>query len=151
MVALQRHALPFPRRIGVPKALGRLRSGKALLVVAGVMILAAATLQVNQFSLSASTGYQIDNLNTLRAAKQAENHQLEAEVAQLSSLARVDWEARVNLHMVPPTRKLYITVNQPVPQGEALPTRFLPGPTTTAGAAQQRDSIWKRLLKLLPF
>jgi cell division protein FtsL len=129
-----------------------MRSGRAMLVLAAVLVLAVALLQVNQFSRLTSTGYQIDSLTQLRDSKQAENHQLEADVAQLSSLARVDWQARVNLHMVPATRKLYISVNQPVPRRETLPTRFLP-PENGGSAAPpaQSDSIWERLLKLLPF
>ncbi len=151
MAALQRHALPFPRRFRWPNLAGRLRSGRALLALAIVLVLAVALLQVNQFSRLTSTGYQIDSLTQLRDAKQAENHQLEAQVAQLSSLARVDWEARVNLHMVPATRKLYISVNQPVPARETLPTRFLPQGNVAAVAPAPSDSIWERLLKLLPF
>jgi cell division protein FtsL len=160
MAALQRHALPFPRRFRWPNQrfrwpnlAGRLRSGRVLLALAAVLVLAVALLRVNQFSHLTSTGYQIDSLTQLRDAKQAENHQLEADVAQLSSLARVDWEARVNLHMVPATRRLYISVNQPVPARETLPTRFLPQQSGVAAAPAQSDSnsIWERLLKLLPF
>jgi cell division protein FtsL len=152
MAALQRHALPLPRRLPNPRLFGWLRSGKGLLTLAILLVLAVAALQVNQFSRLTSTGYEIDQLNQLRAAKQAQNHELEAEVARLSSLARVDWEARVDHHMVPATRKLYIAVNQPVPQRETLPTRFLPQPSPVATAeSAPGDPIWKRLLKLLPF
>lgn len=152
MAALQRHALPFPKRLSAPKAMGRLRSGKLLVTAAAMLVIAVALLQVNQFSRLTSTGYQIQQLNQQRAAKQAENHELAAEVARLSSLARVDWEARVNQHMVPAGRKLYINVNHAVPERETLPTRFLPqekpAPAPTAAAD---DPLWKQLLKLLPF
>ena len=68
----------------------------------------AAGFQVNQFSRLTSTGYEINELNRQRAERQAANHELEAEVAQLSSLARVDWEARTRLHLEPAQQKLYI-------------------------------------------
>jgi len=150
MAALQRPALPFPRRLGARRALARLRSGKLPLVGAGVLLLAAALLQVNQFSTLTSTGYQIDALNEERAAKQAQNRELEAEVARLSSLARVDWEARVRLGMVPASRTLYINVNQPVPGQETLPTRFWPVAPPAAAAEAPGEPWWKRLFKLLP-
>jgi len=153
VAALQRHALPFPKRLSAPKAIGRLRSGRLLLAGAVALVVGAALLQVNQFSQLTSTSYQIDQLNQQRAATQAENLQLEADVARLSSLARVDWEARVQLHMVPAERKLYLDVNHAVPERETLPTRFLPPekPAAAAPAAATTDPLWKRLLKLLPF
>jgi cell division protein FtsL len=150
MAALHRPALPLPRKLGVP-GLGKVRSGRLLLWGAIALIVVLALLQVNQFSRLTSTGYQIDELNTQRAAREAENHDLAAQVAQLSSLARVDWEARVRLHMEPAQQTLYVAVNQPVPQQQLLPTRYLPpqGPPAAAPAGQR--SLWKRALDLLPF
>jgi cell division protein FtsL len=125
-------------------------------MVAGavVLIVAAAALQVNQFSHAASTGYTIDQLTQERAAKQAENHDLEAEVAQLSSLSRVESEARGRLGLVPATRKVYVTVNQPVPNGQSLPLRFQLQALAAAAASPAPPAappLWKRLLHLLPF
>lgn len=143
MAALHRPAIPAPRILGRP------RPGKLLLVGAIALVVVAAGFQVNQFSRLTSTGYQINGLNRQRAERQAENHALEAEVAQLSSLARVDWEARTRLHLEPAQQKLYITVNHDVPDRQTLPTRFLPPEPPDAGRAG--DPIWKRLLKALPF
>jgi cell division protein FtsL len=119
-----------------------------------MLVIGIALLQVNQFSRLASTGYQINELNRERAARQAENHDLEAEVASLSSLARVDWEAHTRLHMEPAQQRLYISINHPLPRRQALPTRFLPQPKPAGEApapAARGDSIWEQLLKLLPF
>jgi hypothetical protein len=124
-----------------------------------MLVIGIALLQVNQFSRLASTGYQINELNRERVARQAENHKLEADVARLSSLARVDWEARTRLHMEPARQRLYFSINHPLPQRQALPTRFLPQPKTAREApaaeapapAAHSDTIWERLLKLLPF
>jgi cell division protein FtsL len=143
MAALHRPAIPAPRILGRP------RPGKLLVAVAIALVVIAAGFQVNQFSRLTSTGYQINELNRQRAERQAENHALEAEVAQLSSLARVDWEARTRRHLEPAQQKLYITVNHDVPDRQTLPTRFLPPEAPDAG--QAGGPMWKRLLKSLPF
>lgn len=120
MVAIHRPALP------PGQAFGRTLSSRRSLAIAAALALGFAGLQVNQFSRVTTTGYAIGTLERERAEKQAEVHGLEAEVARLSSLARVDWEARTRLGMVPATRRLYIAVNQPLPQEQTLPTRYLP-------------------------
>ena len=107
-------------------AFGRTLTSKTSLAVAAALALGFAGLQVNQFSRVTTTGYAIGELERTRAEKLAEVHELEAEVAHLSSLARVDFEARTRLRMEPATRRLYIEVNQPLPQRGTLPTRFLP-------------------------
>jgi cell division protein FtsL len=148
MAALHRLARPLPGRIAAP--IVRASSRRLTLVLVGAVVLAIALVQVNEFSRLTSTGYQINELNAQRSAREADNHALEAEVASLSSLARVDWEARTRLHMEPATRKLYIDVAGPAPGRETLPTRFLPvehpnaSPTPAGGT-----SLWKRLLRLL--
>lgn len=141
MAALQRPAVSAPRILAKP------RTGRVLLVVTVALAIVAAGFQVNQFSRLTSTGYQINELNRQRAERQAANHALEAEVARLSSLARVDWEARTRLHLEPAQQKLYITVNHAVPDRQTLPSRFLP---PDAPAASPGEPVWKRLLKSLP-
>jgi cell division protein FtsL len=143
MAALHRPAAVAPR------IFGKARPGKLLVAGAIGLVVVAAGFQVNQFSRLTSTGYEIDALNQQRAEKQAENHAIEAEVAQLSSLARVDWEARTRLHLEPAQQTLYLTVNHDVPDRQTLPTRFLPAEPATPGQAD--EPMWKRLLKSLPF
>ena len=143
MAALQRPALAPPRHLRRP------RTGKLILVGAIALVIIAAGFQVNQFSRLTSTGYQINELNKERSGREAANHALEAEVAQLSSLARVDWESRTRLHLEPAQQKLYLTVNHRVPDRQTLPTRFLPPEPPQVG--QSGDPLWKRLLKALPF
>lgn len=148
MAALHRPALPLPGRLAAP--LARIRSGRATIIIVAVVVFGIALAQVNEFSRLTSTGYQINELTAERSARQADNHALEAEVASLSSLARVDWEARTRLHMEPPKQTLYIDVNSAAPDRQTLPTRFLPAerpaaaPTPAGGT-----SLWKRLLRLL--
>ena len=141
MAAIQRPALPA-------RSLPSLRRSPRFLVgLAAALVLGGAMLQVNQFSAVTTTGYHIDELERERAAKQAENDELEAEVARLASLARVDIEARVRLKMEPAQRILNIEVNHPVPDHQTLPTRFK-APSEPAGEAAD-GSLVDRLLDLL--
>jgi cell division protein FtsL len=148
MAALHRPALPAPR------ALGRHVGGRWLIVVAAGAAVLFALLQVNQFSRATSTGYALDALRQQQAMKQAQNHELEAQVAELSSLGRVSWDARTKLGLVPASKRVYITVNQPVPDRQTLPTRYqqqaaaaAPAATPQAGGAPW----WKHILDLTPF
>ena len=149
MAALHRPALPLPGRLAAPIA--KARSHRVALILVGLVVLGIALVQVNEFSRLTSTGYQINELTAERSARQADNHALEAEVASLSSLARVDWEARTRLHMEPAKQKLYIDVNGAAPDRQTLPTRFLPSerpaaaPTPAGGT-----SLWERLVRRLP-
>jgi cell division protein FtsL len=143
MAALQRPAIAAPRIFRKPKP------GKLMVAGALALVVVAAGFQVSQFSRLTSTGYEINELNRVRAEKQAENHALEAEVAGLSSLARVDLEARTRLHLEPAQQKLYIIVNHEVPDRQTLPTRFLP--PDAPDLEQPNEPIWKRFLKSLPF
>ncbi len=150
MAALHRPALPLPGRLAAPIA--KVRSARGALILVAAAVLGIALVQVNEFSRLTSTGYQNNELTAERSSRQADNHALEAEVASLSSLARVDWEARTRLHMEPPKQTLYIEVNSAAPGRQTLPTRFLPaqGPVaapTPAGGT----SLWGHLLRrLLP-
>jgi cell division protein FtsL len=143
MAAIQRPALP------IPLARGRLRTGRWL-ALAVALVVGGALLQVNQSSAVTGTGYDIEGLKRERAAKQAQNHDLEAEVARLSSLARVEIEARVRLQMDKPKNTLNMNVAGPVPDHQTLPTRFLPPPFEDRDAGAD-PPFWRRLLDLLPY
>ena len=146
MAALHRPAIPAPRILGRP------RSGKLVLYVVGAIIVGVALLQVNQFSRLTSTGYEIESLKRERDIKLAENHKVEADVASLSSLARVDLVARTQLGFVPATRRMYIDVNHPVPQRQELPTRFQPEAQPATAAPHNGAPWWQRAIGwLLPF
>ncbi len=144
MAAIQRPVV-LPRRVP-----GRLKSGSLLLIIAAVLVTGVAALQVNQFSAVTGTGYEIEDLKRERGAMQAANHDQEAEVARLSSLARVEIEARTRLGMVPATRVLHLDIVGAVPDHQTLPWRFLP-PERAAADAQNGPSLLDQLLDLLPF
>ena len=143
MAAIHRPAFPAQR------APGRV-SGSLVLAGAVVLVIGAALLQVNQFSAVTGTGYQIESLRQERAAKLAENHALEAEVARLSSLARVEMEARTKLDMAPASRVMHLQINGPVPERQTLPTRYLAAEDASKADAAD-PPLWKRLVDLLPF
>ncbi len=151
MAMLHRLPLPRPRPFSLPRPHFRIPkriSLRWLLVLAGLFIVAVGLVQVNQLSRVTSAGYEIDRLNQERAQKQAENSQIEADVARLSSLARVDIEARMRLGMVPAQARLYLTLNHSVPDRQTLPTRFLP--VVRPQPAPSNPPLWKRLLHKLP-
>ena len=73
------------------------------------------------------------------------------KVNQFSRATSTSYEinALTRLHMEPAGQKLYIGINQPVPDRQSLPTRFLPPqhPQT----APSGGAFWKRLLHRVPF
>jgi len=147
MAALNRPAIAaprfFPRRI----------SARLLLVLACGLILVIGGVRINQFSRLTTSSYEINDLERLRDAKQARNHEVEARVAELASLARVEWQARTEMGMVPPARRMDIGVNQAVPERQTLPTRYLPVEPSVAPPIEEGAApLWQRALKLLlPF
>lgn len=142
MVALRRTP------IFAPRAFFHKRRGWLALIAGAALVSAVGALQVNQLSSATVTSYEINELNRERAARQAANHDLEAEVAGLSSLARVDIEARLRLGLQPATRKLYIDVNQPLPEAQTLPTRYMP--LDGAEPLPEPASIWDIVSGLVP-
>jgi cell division protein FtsL len=145
MAALHRPALPAPRAFGRPVSKRWLVTGVVLLGIA------AAAMQVNQYSRATSTSYAIDALARERATKQAENQELEAEVAQLASLARVEQDARTRLGLVPAKHTIYLDVNQPAPSRDDAAPAGLQSPAAPPAPKAHHTPLWKRPLKLIPF
>jgi cell division protein FtsL len=129
---------PFPRLTGVRPALLF-----GFLVVAGVGL-----LQVSQTSNATTTGYSLQRLEQERFAKQAEVHQLEAEVALLTSIDRIEKEARGRLGMVPADNVMSLEVHKQPPDQQLVPLRFL---SQSKALQIETRSWWQNLLGLLPF
>ncbi len=136
-----------------PKATVSLRLGPVLLV-AGLAIVIIALLQVVQTSEATTTSFAIQELEQERLELETSVRQLEAEVAALSSLSRIEQEAR-RLGLEPPQARESVEVNVAwlAADEERLPTRFAPGEQGQAGVDGHPDSSgwWRDLLKLLPF
>ena len=145
MVAIHRPALT------TPGLLRRHVSMRRLLIVAAAVAVAVALVQVNQLGRVTSTGYEIDALSRERAAKQAENLELEGDVANYSSLAHIDIDARLRLHLVPAARRLYLPIDHAPPERDSLPTRYLPAARPTQSQPPSRAPWWKRALDHVPF
>jgi cell division protein FtsL len=104
--------------------------------------------QVIQISDATTTGFNISRLERERLDWQASVRELEAEVAALTSLERVEREARERLGMVPAPQELHLEVNVPAPRQQLIPRRFL---DEEALPAEPAGSWWEPLLRLLPF
>ena len=100
-----------------------------------------ALLQVLQSSSFAHTGQKMQRLETQKTRLPAEIHQLEAEVAALSSLDRTERAARDRLGMVPARNIEYISVVVKRPPG-----RCCPGPSSLRAAAEPASEPWWRPL-----
>jgi cell division protein FtsL len=142
MATLDRLAPPPTSSFPARTAWSPRRAIAAVLTVAA----AIALLQVFQSSSFANTGQSIQKLEAQRLDSSARVHQLEAEVAALSSLDRIERNARDRLGMVPARNITYVQVAVPAPDDPLLPRPVLsPAPVPAA-----RPSLWHRLLRLLP-
>ncbi len=83
-----------------------------------VVIIGGMGLLLLQTSVVASTGYQVENLQELKAALEQRNYELEAEVASLKSMERIEDAATHQMKMVRPQSYLYLSVDVPPPASD---------------------------------
>ncbi len=123
-----------------------------LLVTAGV-IGVIGLLQVVQTSDATTTNFAIQRLEQKKLEAQTKVHQLEAQVAFLTSLARVEREASERLGLEPPVAQQAVEVNVawPAADQQRLPTRFVPGGEVGAEGEAGESPWWRGLLGLLSF
>lgn len=116
--------------------------------IAAALLTAAviALLQVVQSSSFAHTGQQMQRLESERIALKAEVYDLEAQVAQLTSLDRTEQVAREKLGMIRARNVSYLSVGVDAPDGALLP-RPLVVPEEDEGFA---EPWWESLYKALP-
>jgi cell division protein FtsL len=112
-----------------------------------VVIGLAGLLPLMLSSRATSTSTDIRQLERVRNDWQARSQELQAEIAFLGSLDRIEKEARERLGMVPPSETIYVAVDEPAPEKQLVPLRFLP-----ADKEQPRhdDSWWESILDMLP-
>jgi cell division protein FtsL len=108
---------------------------------------AIALLQVVQSSSFANTGQQIQRLELEKQSRTAEIRDMEAQVAALSSLDRIERSARNQLGMVPAARIEHISVNAAAPGVPLLPRPIL---NPVRPAAPATEPWWQSLFKALP-
>lgn len=133
------HPIPQSRRIPVPVRLG----GINWWVLGAIAVLGVgATLPVLQNSTATSRGFEVQALQARQDQLQSEIKQIESEVAQLTSLQRIQRRAET-LGLVPGTDPIYIEVSEPGPAPAKIPSEYLPGPVHEA---DEPDPWWKSLL-----
>ncbi len=127
------------------------RRARALYVVlAAVAIL--ALLRVVQTSDATTKGFSIQELQQTELELRAQVNELEAEVASLSSLDRIDRDAR-RIGLTEPADRWGVQVNVPPPEtGDlGLPARSGSGNTEQAKESDDGTAWWEDVIDLLPF
>ena len=132
----------------LPKPLPQTTNVRPVLLGAFLVVALIGLLQVVQTSNATTTGYNLNRLEQQRQDDQAQVHQLEAEVASLTSMDRIEAEARGRMGMVPAGNTINLEVHKPPPEQQLIPRRFAPEPSSAAPAG---ESWWQSLLQLLPF
>ncbi len=129
-----------------------LRVGPVLLV-AVVAIVVVALLQLVQTSDAATSNFAIQKIEQERLELRTRTSQLEAEIAALSSLSRIEQEARERLGLEPAAAQQSLQVNVPWPGADQqlLPTRFAPDEEPEVVEQSDGSAWWRDLLELLPF
>ncbi len=124
-----------------------------VLAVAAVAIVIVALLQVVQTSDAASSNFAIQQLEQEKLELRTRTSQLEAEIAALSSLSRIEQEARERLGLEPAAAQQSLQVNVPWPGADQqlLPTRFAPAEEPEVVEQSDGSGWWRDLLELLPF
>jgi cell division protein FtsL len=131
----------------LPRPLPRITGARPALLIAFLVVACVGLLQVLQTSNATTNGYTLQRLQQERFDKQAEVHTLEAEVALLTSIDRIDKEARGRLGMVPATSTMTLEVHKQPPAQQLVPLRFI---TTSTTAKVESRSWWQKLLGLVP-
>ena len=148
-MATRVHAHPTaaaPER-AVPRNEGRQLSLPSLMTICLVVIGLAGLLPLIQSSQVTSTSSDVRQLERARNDWQARNQELQADIASLGSLDRIEKEARGRLGMVSPSETVYVLVDEPAPETQPVPLRFLP---TKMEPPRQEDSWWESILGNLP-
>ena len=128
-----------------------LRIGPVLLAV-GAVIAVVGVLQLMQTSRATTASFKIEQLSQQKLELETSVSQLEVEVAGLSSLARIQQEAK-RLGLGPPVAREVVEVGVPGPSGDSaqLPARSLQHEEPDTKAGGQKSPWWDDLLKHLPF
>jgi len=132
-----RRGMPLP---GVP---GKLQ---LWLVLAVGLAGAGALLPVVQNSIATSRGFDIQAAQRQETQLKGEISLLEADVAELTSLTRIERRAR-EIGLLPVPDPIYVNVNEPGPAPAKLPSEYLPREETRPVSS---SPWWKPLVSWLP-
>jgi hypothetical protein len=132
-----RRGLPLPNPVGQVN----------WLVVGAVALTGfAALLPVVQNSTATSTGFDIQASQREQIELQGQIGVLETDVANLTSLTRIDPRA-TEIGLAPVSDPIYVSVKEPGPEPAKLPAEYLPRADTRKGTP---SPWWKSLTHWLP-
>lgn len=130
----QRRALPVPVRF----------PGFNWWVFAAILIAGlAAMFPVLQNSMATSRGFDVQRLQAEQTRINGDIRLLEADVAQLTSLPRIQRRAS-EIGLGPGDTPIYVTIDEAGPAPAKIPSEYLPEP---AAQADEPESWWHSLLK----
>ena len=127
-----------------------------LLLFAACVVAAIGLLRVVQTSQVTTASFAMQDMQQEKLELETGVRQLEAEVASLSSLDRIERDAK-RLGLESPVRisNLSVNVAWPSTAEDLLPARFAPAEDTAATVAVDGNSEspewWQDLFSLLPF
>ncbi len=99
-----------------------------LWIVAGLLVFAAGALSpVLQHSTATSRSFDMQQLQQEQVQLQSDIKILESDVANLTSLARIEQRAAA-IGLGPGDDPIYITVDVPGPAPAKIPSKYLPAP-----------------------
>ena len=132
---MRAHGLWLPRWwLGLPGA-----------IVAATLVLGGASLlPLSSVVGSSAARGEVERLRRERMELEAQVQALEAQVAYLASLQRIEKEAKERLGMVPPEEVIYLEVDVPAPPSPEVPPQLVPR-VEERGAGRP---WWHRLLEL---
>ena len=125
------------------------RFGPFLLIAVAALVI-VGLLRVVQTSQATTVGFSVQALQQDKLELETALRQLEADVALLSSLERIEREA-LRLGLALPVEQASVSVNVALPAANALPTRFVPVEDVEESTDSGATSWWRSLLKPLPF
>ena len=122
-----------------------------VLLLAGAAAVIIGLLQVVQMSEATTTNFAIQKREQDKLQLQASVRDLEANIAALSSITRVEQEAR-RLGLRPAASRQVISVNVAWPGASSpLPSSLAPPARAATNGAPKDTPWWRDLLNLLPF
>ena len=138
------HPLGGARRgIPLPRPVGSLNWW----VLGGVLVVGvSAMLPVIQSSAATSEGFRTQASQSDEARLNAQISQLETDVAQLTSLPRIQRRA-TELGLAPAENPIYVRVDEPGPAPAKIPSEYLPAP---APKTDLPEPWWRSLINAVP-
>ena len=139
------HPAASARERAAPRSEGWQPGLPSLVITCVVVIGLAGLLPLLLSSRVIHTSEDIRQMEGVRNDWQARIQELQAEIAVLGSLDRIEKEAQQRLGMVPPEDTLYVTIDQPAPEKQVIPLRFL---LPKEDQSHQDSSWWESILDM---